>query len=51
MTNQESVFTCREGVSLHAPLTVWNLLTIEWVEVQLDHLGYPHFFTYIIGAW
>jgi hypothetical protein len=31
--------------------SVWNLLTIEWVEVQLDHLGYPHFFTYIIGAW
>jgi hypothetical protein len=31
--------------------SVWNLLTIEWVEVQLDHLGYPHFFAYINGAW
>jgi DoxX-like family len=31
--------------------SVWNLLTIEWVEVQLAHLGYPHFFAYIIGAW
>lgn len=24
---------------------------IEWVEVQLRHLGYPHFFAYILGAW
>jgi DoxX-like family len=31
--------------------SVWSLLTIEWVEVQLAHLGYPHFFAYIIGAW
>lgn len=31
--------------------SVWNLLTIEWVEVQLHHLGYPHFFSYILGAW
>jgi DoxX-like family len=31
--------------------SVWNLLTIEWVEVQFAHLGYPHFFAYIIGAW
>jgi DoxX-like family len=31
--------------------SVWNLLTIEWVEVQFRHLGYPHFFAYIIGAW
>ncbi|TDD06252.1 DoxX family protein [Nonomuraea diastatica] len=30
--------------------SVWNLLTIEWVEVQLRHLGYPHFFTYILGV-
>jgi hypothetical protein len=28
--------------------SVWNLLTIEWVEVQLHHLGYPHFFAYIL---
>ncbi|MEW2145056.1 DoxX family protein [Micromonospora vinacea] len=31
--------------------SVWNLLTIEWVEVQLRHLGYPHFFAYVLGAW
>jgi len=31
--------------------SVWNLLTIEWVEVQLQHLGYPHFFAYILGTW
>ncbi|PZG20479.1 DoxX family protein [Micromonospora craterilacus] len=31
--------------------SVWNLLTIEWVEVQLHHLGYPHFFAYVLGAW
>lgn len=30
--------------------SVWNLLTIEWVEVQLHHLGYPHFFSYILGV-
>ncbi|MEV0111236.1 DoxX family protein [Nocardia sp. NPDC050799] len=31
--------------------SVWNLLTIEWVEVQLHHLGYPHFLAYILGVW
>jgi DoxX-like family len=31
--------------------SVWNLVPIEWVEVQLAHLGYPHFFAYILGAW
>ncbi|MFE7746990.1 DoxX family protein [Nocardia sp. NPDC057455] len=31
--------------------SVWNLLTIEWIEVQLQHLGYPHFLAYILGAW
>ncbi|MEU4530509.1 DoxX family protein [Micromonospora ureilytica] len=31
--------------------SVWNLLTIEWIEVQLHHLGYPHFFAYVLGAW
>jgi hypothetical protein len=31
--------------------SVWNLLTIEWVEVQMHHLGYPHYFAYISGAW
>jgi hypothetical protein len=31
--------------------SVWNLMTIEWVEAQLDHLGYPHFLAYILGGW
>lgn len=31
--------------------SVWNLLTIEWIEAQLRHLGYPLYFAYIIGAW
>ena len=31
--------------------SVWNLIPIEWIEVQLAHLGYPHFFAYILGAW
>jgi hypothetical protein len=31
--------------------SVWNLLTIEWVEVQMHHLGYPHYFAYISGVW
>src|SRR5262245_44679043 len=31
--------------------SVWNLLQIEWVRVQLAHLGYPLYFTYILGVW
>jgi hypothetical protein len=31
--------------------SLWNLLQIEWVRVQLKHLGYPLYFTYILGAW
>jgi hypothetical protein len=31
--------------------SVWNLLTIEWVEVQMLHLGYPHYFAYTSGWW
>ncbi|MGK8489285.1 DoxX family protein [Nocardia asiatica] len=31
--------------------SVWNLLTIEWIEIQLRHLGYPHFLAYLLGAW
>lgn len=30
--------------------SVWNLMTIDWVEAQLRHLGYPHYFTYILGV-
>ncbi|WP_220448159.1 DoxX family protein [Nonomuraea diastatica] len=31
--------------------SVWNLMTIEWVELQMQHLGYPHYFDYISGTW
>src|SRR4029434_7277601 len=31
--------------------SVWNLLTIEWVVVQLRHLGYPVYLAYILGVW
>jgi hypothetical protein len=31
--------------------SVWNLVPIEWMKVQLPHLGYPQYFSYIIGAW
>jgi hypothetical protein len=31
--------------------SVWNLQQIEWVRVQLNHLGYPPYFTYILGVW
>src|SRR5262245_58714529 len=31
--------------------SVWNLMTIEWIEVQFHHLGYPKYLAYILGAW
>ena len=31
--------------------SVWNLKQIEWVHVQLNHLGYPLYFSYILGLW
>jgi len=31
--------------------SVWNLLQIEWVRLQLNHLGYPLYYTYISGVW
>jgi|SRR5215510_7846600 len=31
--------------------SLWNLLQIEWVRVQLDRLGYPLYFTIILGSW
>src|SRR4029434_4355423 len=31
--------------------SVWNLLQIEWVRVQLSHLGYPAYLVYILGLW
>src|SRR5262249_31472435 len=31
--------------------SVWNLLQIEWVRIQFNHLGYPPYFAYILGVW
>jgi DoxX-like family len=31
--------------------SLWNLLQIEWVRFQLNHLGYPPYFTSILGVW
>ena len=31
--------------------SLWNLLQIEWVRVQLNYLGYPLYFAYISGVW
>ena len=31
--------------------SVWTLLQIEWIRVQLNHLGYPLYYTYITGVW
>src|SRR5262245_38565951 len=31
--------------------SVWNLLQIEWIRVQLNHLGYPFYYAYITGVW
>jgi len=31
--------------------SVWNLQQIEWIRVQLDHLGYPLYLARILGVW
>src|SRR5262249_12820638 len=31
--------------------SVLNLQQIEWVRIQLHHLGYPLYYTFISGAW
>jgi len=31
--------------------SLWNLLQIEWVRIQLNHLGYPLYYSYISGVW
>jgi len=31
--------------------SIWNLLQIEWVRIQLNHLGYPLYYAYISGVW
>jgi hypothetical protein len=31
--------------------SVWNFRQIEWVRIQLSHLGYPLYFAYVLGVW
>ncbi|MFD2077622.1 DoxX-like family protein [Actinopolymorpha cephalotaxi] len=31
--------------------SVWNLVPIDWITAQLDHLGYPSYFAGILGVW
>jgi len=31
--------------------SLWNLMRIEWVRVQFNHLGYPPYLAYILGVW
>jgi hypothetical protein len=31
--------------------SLWNLQRIEWIRVQLTHLGYPVYLAYILGVW
>jgi len=31
--------------------SVWNLWRIEWIRLQLNHLGYPLYYAYISGVW
>ena len=31
--------------------SLWNLQRIEWIRVQLTHLGYPVYLAYILGGW
>ncbi|MET9956910.1 DoxX family protein [Streptomyces sp. NPDC006339] len=31
--------------------SAWNLLTIDWVEDQMGHLGYPDYFPSLLGVW
>ena len=30
---------------------MWDLLRIEYVRGVFDHLGYPNYFLFILGAW
>lgn len=30
--------------------SAWNLQTIDWIDAQLAHLGYPDYFAYVLGA-
>jgi hypothetical protein len=30
--------------------SAWNLVTIDWIEAQSTHLGYPDYFAHVLGA-
>jgi hypothetical protein len=30
--------------------SVWNVVPTAWIEAQLHHLGYPHYFAYILAV-
>lgn len=30
--------------------SAWNLLTIDWIDAQLAHLGYPDYFAQVLGV-
>lgn len=30
--------------------SMWNAVPIDWVEAQLDHLGYPHYFAAVLAV-
>jgi hypothetical protein len=30
---------------------LWAVLEIDYLRVMLAHLGYPHYFMYIVGGW
>src|SRR5215510_9877835 len=31
--------------------SLWNFERIEWIRLQLNHLGYPVYLAYILGVW
>jgi uncharacterized membrane protein YphA (DoxX/SURF4 family) len=45
-------WTCTAIIALEmAAGSMWDLLQIEFVRGVFDHLGYPHYLLFIIGAW
>ncbi|RRS01324.1 DoxX family protein [Glycomyces terrestris] len=30
--------------------SVWSLALIDWIQLQAAHLGYPHYFPYVLGT-
>ncbi|MHB8418204.1 MAG: DoxX family protein [Myxococcales bacterium] len=44
------VFTALIGWEMVAG-SLWDVLQITWVRVQLTHLGYPLYLGYVAGPW